>query len=838
MNKKVLKKLSILTVALVLAGYANFASMPAMGAGNASLSLGTATLRNGCPGSIPIKINTEGESVLAADVALKVSGQAVVDSLTLGSVLPMQSCSDTSVPDIMLCGARQAGSIPFSGQGTYGTINVTPGSTGTLGFDFDTEKTVIISDTIEDVLGETTGADYQVAPRFNVEVDGVGFCTPDTTAPSITVTPGSGQNNVPVDTSVTLSLSDNRVGVNLSTLTFSVGGVQVDTFSYTKTGGTYKPATPFEEGEKVNVEVHVCDLESNCRDYSGNFRTTPPAPPPNCGDEIVNEDEECDEGGQTATCDRDCTFVACGDGIINDVAGEQCDDLNAESGDGCSANCALETPVEDQTYCPVYAGGIAETCPLVAEALEGEPEEVPTEEGEEAPPEEEFEEEDFAEAATSAVAEAPLRPAAKTVILPATAEKQEEIDPCILRYGTEGASLDHDEDGLSDRTECYSETDPVKQDTDGDTCFDGEEINRFFTDPLVADCSISDYVEAEVLITDPKPNWILTSLEISGSAPRRSLTVGITAFPAIQKTFSKVLKEYEAFLNILKRDVDPENAVAAQQKTGDTTDAITSLQAAITETEEFVEKYPENYEDFTAEIKRVTSFLDGGVAAVSSELEQAKELSKALDKLKTKSIFLGEVNDLQVVGVGNTTTAGFNLVPRIELEDGVYDLVATAGFADGGTKSSEPVRINLSTTIDVAAPVPQTLDGIPIGVETIITKNKRPVLSGKTEYGATVFATWESLVLESSIISDSTEGNFDVQPPRELTTDEKHTVTMYAVTELDGGLVRSKNTTVNFLVEETAEASVYLYTIGFALFLLLLGGLNYALSRQGRKKSR
>ena len=837
MIKKLFKTPALLIMILTLTGLAGLTTMTATGAGNATLTLGEATLRKGCPGSIPINLDTGGEGIWAADVALSVTGPATVNSMALGSLLPMQACNDASVPDIMLCGARQAGTGSYTGTGVYGTINITPENTGTLSISFDDETSNVINDSIQNVLGEATGADFDVAERFNVEVDGNGFCNPDTTAPTISVTPHNGQNNIPVDTSVILALSDDRVGVDIDTLTFSVNGIKVDTFSYTESGGTYKPPVPFGLGEKVEIDVRVCDLESNCRTYNGSFRTTPPPPPPNCGDQNVDEGEDCDDGQQSAICDRDCTFVVCGDGVINDVAGEQCDDLNTEDGDGCSSSCALETPVEDETYCPAYASGASYSCPVPEEQTPS-PEAIEEEEAEAPEVEEEFEEKDFEEAASSSVAEAELRPAAETVILPTTTEKQAEIDPCILKYGTEGASFDRDEDGLSDRTECYSLTDPDQADTDGDTCLDGEELNRFYTDPLVADCSISDYVEAEVLIIDPKPNWTLTHLEVSGSAPRRSLTVGVTAFPAIQKTFSKILTAYETLLEVLKRDVDSANTVAIQQKIGDTTDAITALQMAVKDAQTFIEENPEGYETIATDLERTMAFLDSGTAAVSTQLEQALELFKTLEGHKTKSIFLGEVNKLQTVGVGNTTTAGFSLDSKKQLEDGAYDLVATAGFADGGTKSSAPVRVYLNSKVKVGAPVPQTLDGMPIGVEKIITGNQRPVLSGKSVYGAMVFATWESLVLESSIIADSTEGIFDIQPPRNLEMGENHSVTVYAITETEGGFIRSENTTVDFIVEKTGESNFFYYALAIALFLLIIGGLNFAMSRQIRRKNR
>lgn len=62
-----------------------------------------------------------------------------------------------------------------------------------------------------------------------------------------------------------------------------------------------------------------------------------------CGNGILDPGEQCDDGntvsgdGCSATCQRE---PRCGDGVVD--AGEQCDDGNTVSGDGCSASCQLE----------------------------------------------------------------------------------------------------------------------------------------------------------------------------------------------------------------------------------------------------------------------------------------------------------------------------------------------------------------------------------------------------------------------------------------------------------------------------------------------------------------
>lgn len=63
-----------------------------------------------------------------------------------------------------------------------------------------------------------------------------------------------------------------------------------------------------------------------------------------CGNSVVESAfEACDTGGESATCDGDCSAVICGDGHVNVAAGEECDDgfFNHER---CSPTCQLLEP--------------------------------------------------------------------------------------------------------------------------------------------------------------------------------------------------------------------------------------------------------------------------------------------------------------------------------------------------------------------------------------------------------------------------------------------------------------------------------------------------------------
>jgi hypothetical protein len=74
-------------------------------------------------------------------------------------------------------------------------------------------------------------------------------------------------------------------------------------------------------------------------DTSSDTGTDTGEPEPICGDGMVGGDEACDDGGESASCNADCTPTVCGDGVVNGVAGELCDD-GGESA-SCNVGCTL-----------------------------------------------------------------------------------------------------------------------------------------------------------------------------------------------------------------------------------------------------------------------------------------------------------------------------------------------------------------------------------------------------------------------------------------------------------------------------------------------------------------
>ncbi|MCA9718144.1 MAG: DUF4215 domain-containing protein, partial [Myxococcales bacterium] len=61
----------------------------------------------------------------------------------------------------------------------------------------------------------------------------------------------------------------------------------------------------------------------------------------NCGDGVVEADEQCDDGNNEDGdgCTAMCVAEVCGDGVVNNGGMEECDDGNAENTDACLDTC-------------------------------------------------------------------------------------------------------------------------------------------------------------------------------------------------------------------------------------------------------------------------------------------------------------------------------------------------------------------------------------------------------------------------------------------------------------------------------------------------------------------
>ncbi len=126
-------------------------------------------------------------------------------------------------------------------------------------------------------------------------------------------------------------------------------GTANNTGGYGKCSPDCKSRGPYcGDGIVQTADGEQCDDGVNLSQYGGCAPGCVNGP--YCGDGIVQSaaGEQCDDGtnlGAYNGCAKNCVLgPRCGDGIVQLADGEQCDDHNRTSGDGCSANCQLESP--------------------------------------------------------------------------------------------------------------------------------------------------------------------------------------------------------------------------------------------------------------------------------------------------------------------------------------------------------------------------------------------------------------------------------------------------------------------------------------------------------------
>ena len=100
------------------------------------------------------------------------------------------------------------------------------------------------------------------------------------------------------------------------------------------------PADGFVANGSACDDGDTCTADTECQ--SGNCQGGSTS----CGNGIIDAGcgEECDDSNTTSGdgCSALCFTEFCGDGIVNDAPNEQCDDSNTNSGDGCDASCQDE----------------------------------------------------------------------------------------------------------------------------------------------------------------------------------------------------------------------------------------------------------------------------------------------------------------------------------------------------------------------------------------------------------------------------------------------------------------------------------------------------------------
>ena len=874
-------------------------------------------LVKGCSGTIEIKIDTEGANVIAGDSTILINKSEVsVNQLSIGTSMPMQVFNQISDTNIKLSGARLPMSGSFNGVGTLGYINFTPNENAASGtFTFAPDLNLdnnLIDENINNVLKTVVSKTYTFKDPYNSQQGGDGFCTPDTTPPTVQfVYPPTSSSNIPVDSNVFFTLSDNRAGVDINTLKFSVDGIKYDNRSGQVTvqqdAGLYRiemnPAADFKQGANIIMSVNICDLNlpANCTTGNSNFRIfTPTPPPPVCGDGIANyqNGEQCDDGNKVTGdgCNSLCLYevpvaqvlgnATCTDGLMN----------QGEGGIDCGGPCAKTCPscvdgFLNQGEMSVDCGGpcppcgekptvTTAQCPVTTEEKlitichypEGQPTNPHTMEIPEsawpthqahsdtlgecpvydlcsqalllAAPEREkqaltdaanvIEQKGFVEQQKTAV-EAP-----KVIT-----EVKSQIDickanPAYVTANFDSTSADSDGDGMSDRMECYAETNPLKADTDGDGCSDYEELNNYFSNPNdPADCKVQTAIEtfSDALVTDPQPGWILSTKTpaISGKVPAGTVLVLVIATQSEQ-----------AQINSLLKAVDPVLKLTATSVTSEKDDALAQFKDKLDKAKEFIVAFGKEFN--SEKLASLVASLPADLTAdniTSVDVKASLESLKAdLLLLEAKPIVATASTQLQETTVGEFDAKNFEETSNPLQDKQTYDLVATAYLADGTQVSSKAVRFSIDLANTINKPVPRTIGGKLIPTEVAFNdlfiggkayaqdgsgkievqiEQDRPTITGETEFGSQVFAIWNSVVLASSVISDSEEGAFEVQAPRNMEVDAPHRVTLYAVKTEDNNKIRSESVDVFFRIKGPGGGMrPIVLAVSGSLFLMVL----------------
>lgn len=122
----------------------------------------------------------------------------------------------------------------------------------------------------------------------------------------------------------------------------------------------------------------VCAIDDFCCEFSWDSSCVTVAQnscsacaPPVCGNAILEPGEQCDDGNVQSNdgCDANCAIenAICGNGDVEQ--GEECDDDNTTSGDGCSSSCQFEGFACVPHSTPGVADEAVEACVCAADSF-------------------------------------------------------------------------------------------------------------------------------------------------------------------------------------------------------------------------------------------------------------------------------------------------------------------------------------------------------------------------------------------------------------------------------------------------------------------------------------
>lgn len=345
---------------------------------------------------------------------------------------------------------------------------------------------------------------------------------------------------------------------------------------------------------------------------------------------------------------------------------------------------------------------------------------------------------------------------------------------------TDPKNKDTDGDSLSDGEEVnLYKSNPFLKDSDADSLLDGDEIRKYHTSPLMLDTDSDGFSDGAEVLAKSNPVDV-TSQPVDtndvGVDDAWAVRYNIEVQNGAQDTDSDGLSdklEYQLGTDPTKIDTDADDLTDAQEVLDLHTDPLSANRSL---------------DDLGV---RITNFQESQLIA------DPQPLVKGIAPAGT-TVEIVLRNDFGHEKILGQTVAGENSIFIFQvpysIRSGRYIFVARALFPEKKmVQDSSPIHVRIDTTLKVTQPNPKKLSDKAITPE-ITLKNikleiidKKPVLSGVTDYGSKVIATWRSVVTTSALIADSTTGNFAIMPPKDLEFGE-HQVYVQSVRQKDGAL--------------------------------------------------
>ena len=383
----------------------------------------------------------------------------------------------------------------------------------------------------------------------------------------------------------------------------------------------------------------------------------------------------------------------------------------------------------------------------------------------------------------------------------------------------EDYTADDDNDQLKNYIEkTVTFTDPQANDTDDDQLEDGDEVKLYKTSPFLSDSDgegLSDYDEVIVYKTDPlksdtdDDDFTDYSEILAGSDPLDPNSV------PVDDNENGVDDQWETRynLNVVNGIQDSDfDGVSDKLEYQYGTDplSVDSDGDGLTDAEEILEYGsnpldPDDPGDLDSLGVRITSFQENQLVGDTTPLIRGVAPFGTQVRLLLRNDF-GHEKVLGTVGVDENNVFVFQV--EDPLRDGRYMLVARSlQPEDKRYVDSRPVHIIIDSTLNVTRPIPRKLDEEEISDDVLLQnlkitiKNNRPVLTGETEFGNRVTATWRSVVTSSVLIADAVTGEFEIQAPRNLEFGD-HEVWVTAIRKNDSA--QSESVRVTFQVGAAA----------------------------------